>query len=102
MTNMIRCISPVDGRVYAERPALSPEAADAAVVQARAAQKAWAARPLDERRRLVLAGIAALNERKGPIVEELAWQMGRPTSNYTDGKTFLRGNLVGIGVQFVL
>ena len=79
MTSMIRCISPVDGRVYAERPALSPEAADAAVARGRAAQKGWAARPLDERRRLVLAGIAALNERKGPIVEELAWQMGRPT-----------------------
>lgn len=79
MTNMIRCISPVDGRVYAERPALSPAAADAAVARAREAQKPWAARPLDERRRLVLAGIAALNERKGPIVDELAWQMGRPT-----------------------
>jgi acyl-CoA reductase-like NAD-dependent aldehyde dehydrogenase len=75
----LQLISPVDGRVYAERTALTPEAADAAVARARAAQGAWAARPLDERRRLVLAGIAALNDMKAPIVEELAWQMGRPT-----------------------
>jgi acyl-CoA reductase-like NAD-dependent aldehyde dehydrogenase len=76
---MIQCISPVDGRVYAERPALAPEEADAAVARARAAQKDWAARPLDERRRRVLDGIAALNAMKDRVVEELAWQMGRPT-----------------------
>ena len=75
---MIRCISPVDGRVYAERPALTPEQADAAVARARAAQPAWAARPLDERRVLVLAGIAALTAMQDDVVPELAWQMGRP------------------------
>jgi acyl-CoA reductase-like NAD-dependent aldehyde dehydrogenase len=75
----IQLISPVDGRVYAERAALTADAADAAVARARAAQTAWAARPLEERRALVLAGIAALNGMKAPIVEELAWQMGRPT-----------------------
>jgi acyl-CoA reductase-like NAD-dependent aldehyde dehydrogenase len=78
MTTLIRCISPVDGSVYAERPALAPDAADAAVARARAAQPAWAARPLDERRALVLAGIAALNGMKDDVVPELAWQMGRP------------------------
>lgn len=79
MTNMIQCISPVAGRVYAERPALTDEAADAAVARAKAAQKDWARRPLDERRKLVLAGIAALNGMKDAVVTELAWQMGRPT-----------------------
>ena len=79
MTKMIQCISPVDGRVYAERAALSPEAAAAAVARARAAQGAWAARPLDDRIRLVQAGVANLNADKDRIVEELAWQMGRPT-----------------------
>lgn len=79
MTQMIRCISPVDGSVYAERPALTHEQADAAVARAKAAQKDWLKRPLDERRQLVLAGIAALSNHKDAIVEELAWQMGRPT-----------------------
>ncbi|WP_103335801.1 aldehyde dehydrogenase family protein [Pseudotabrizicola formosa] len=75
----IQLISPVDGRVYAERSPLAPEAAQAAVARARAAQKAWAARPLEDRIALVKAGVARLNEMKDVIVEELAWQMGRPT-----------------------
>lgn len=79
MTKTIQCISPVDGRVYAERAALSPEAAAACVGRARAAQPAWAARPLDERIALVKAAVQALNEDKPRVVEELAWQMGRPT-----------------------
>lgn len=79
MTQTIKCISPVDGRVWAERPVLSPEAASAAVARAKAAQKGWAALSIDERRTKVLAGIAALNDDKTRIVEELAWQMGRPT-----------------------
>jgi acyl-CoA reductase-like NAD-dependent aldehyde dehydrogenase len=79
MTKMIQCISPVDGRVYAERPALTLAEAEASVARARAAQADWAARPLDERIALVKAGVAKLNGMKDTLVEELAWQMGRPT-----------------------
>jgi acyl-CoA reductase-like NAD-dependent aldehyde dehydrogenase len=79
MTQMIRCLSPVDGRVYAERPALTPEAAAAAVARGKAAQPAWAALPLEDRIARVKAGVAALNGMKDRVVEELAWQMGRPT-----------------------
>lgn len=39
MTKLIKCISPIDGSVYAERPALSMEAAEAAVANAKAAQR---------------------------------------------------------------
>jgi acyl-CoA reductase-like NAD-dependent aldehyde dehydrogenase len=74
----IRCVSPVNGEVYAERPALSPEAALAAVARARTAQKEWAGVPLGERVSLVQEGIRRLNGQKDRIVEELAWQMGRP------------------------
>jgi len=79
MTKMIQCISPVDGRVYAERPALTLAEAEAVVARARAAQPAWAERPLEERIALVKAGVAKLNAMKERVVEELAWQMGRPT-----------------------
>ena len=79
MTRLIRCVSPVDGRVVAERASLSPEAADAAVARARAAQPAWAALPLEDRRAAVLAGISALEGMRDRVIEELAWQMGRPT-----------------------
>ncbi|PDT54510.1 MULTISPECIES: aldehyde dehydrogenase family protein [Sinorhizobium] len=75
---MIRCISPVNGEVFAERPALPLELARQAVAQARLAQKSWAKRPLDERVKLVLAGVARLNEMVDDVVPELAWQMGRP------------------------
>jgi acyl-CoA reductase-like NAD-dependent aldehyde dehydrogenase len=79
MTKMIQCISPVDGQVYAERPALTLAEAEACVARAKAAQPAWAERPLAERIALVKAGVAKLNEMKERVVEELAWQMGRPT-----------------------
>jgi acyl-CoA reductase-like NAD-dependent aldehyde dehydrogenase len=75
----IQLISPVDGSVYAERMPLSADAAKAAVARAKAAQKGWAARPLEERIALVKAGVKKLNEMSAVIVEELAWQMGRPT-----------------------
>ena len=78
MTKPIQLISPVDGTVYAERLPLSRAAALAAVARAKVAQKAWAARPLAERVALVKAGVARLNEVKAALVDEIAWQMGRP------------------------
>jgi acyl-CoA reductase-like NAD-dependent aldehyde dehydrogenase len=78
MTNMIRCISPIDGSVYVERPALSLDAAHAAAARARAAQKAWAARPLSERIALVLKAVDQVGAMNDVIVPELAHQMGRP------------------------
>ena len=58
---MIQCISPVDGSVYAERPAMGFEDAKAAIGRVRKAQKAWAKRPLEERVSLVLKGVARIN-----------------------------------------
>jgi len=78
MTNTVKCISPIDGSLYAERPVLQQEAALEAVMRAKAAQVAWAARPLSERIALVQAGVAAVGEMNDQIVPELAHQMGRP------------------------
>lgn len=78
MTNLIKCISPIDGSVYAERPAMAADAAREAVATARAAQKTWAARPLAERIQLVGAGVARLGEMNDEVVPELAHMMGRP------------------------
>lgn len=85
---MIRCVSPVDGSVYAERPALSLDEAKAVVARARKAQKAWVKRPLDERIALVLKGVARLNEMGDEVVTELAWQMGRPVKYGGEFKGF--------------
>ena len=75
----IKLISPVDGSVYAERTPLAPDAARSMAARAKVAQKGWAARPLSERIALVRQGVANLNAMKDRVVEELAWQMGRPT-----------------------
>jgi acyl-CoA reductase-like NAD-dependent aldehyde dehydrogenase len=75
---MIQNISPIDGSVYAEREAMSREAARAAVSRARKAQKDWARRPLEDRVQLVLKGVARLNEMVAEVVPELAHMMGRP------------------------
>ncbi|MGL4309264.1 MAG: aldehyde dehydrogenase family protein, partial [Paracoccaceae bacterium] len=55
------------------------EAAQAAAARARAAQAGWAARPLADRIAMVKDAVARLNAMKDRVVEELAWQMGRPT-----------------------
>ena len=78
MTATLKCISPVDGSVYVERPVMTVEAAATAIARARAAQKDWARRPLEERIAMVHAGIARLNDMKDEVVHELAWMMGRP------------------------
>lgn len=85
---MIQCISPVDGSVYAERAALSFDAARDVVARARKAQKAWAKRPLEERVQLVLKGAARLNEMSDVVAPELAWQMGRPVKYGGEYKGF--------------
>ncbi len=79
MTKTLKCISPIDGSVYAERPVLTLDEATAKVARAKAAQKAWGERPIEERIALVQAGVARVGEMNDEIVTELAWQMGRPT-----------------------
>ena len=74
----LRCISPIDGSVFAERPTLDLDAAREAATRARTAQTDWAARPLAERVDLVRAGVAAVGAMNDEIVPELAHMMGRP------------------------
>ncbi|MEJ6393001.1 aldehyde dehydrogenase family protein [Gymnodinialimonas sp. 2305UL16-5] len=74
----LRCISPIDGSVFAERQALSLDAARAEIARLKTAQSAWAARPLQERIDLVMAGVAAVGAMNDEIVPELAHMMGRP------------------------
>ncbi|SMX27503.1 2-hydroxymuconic semialdehyde dehydrogenase [Pelagimonas phthalicica] len=78
MGQMLTCVSPIDGSVFAEREALDLETARAEVARLRAAQGAWAARPLAERIELVMAGVAAVGAMNDEIVPELAHMMGRP------------------------
>lgn len=78
MSKLLKCVSPIDGSIYTERPVLSLAEASDAVAAAKQAQIDWANRPLQERINLVMAGVAAIGEMNEEIVTELAWQMGRP------------------------
>ncbi|MGD9920091.1 MAG: aldehyde dehydrogenase family protein [Pseudorhodoplanes sp.] len=75
---MLQCISPVDGRVFAERTVASRDAIDGALSAARKAQASWKLVPLDERVALVREGVARLTAERDVAAEELAWMMGRP------------------------
>ncbi len=78
MAQMLKCISPIDGSVFAEREVLTREAGFDVAARSRAAQAGWAARPLQERIDLVMAGVAAVGAMNDEIVPELAHMMGRP------------------------
>jgi acyl-CoA reductase-like NAD-dependent aldehyde dehydrogenase len=79
LVHTLKCVSPIDGSVFAERDTLSFDAALGLAQAARTAQTAWAARPLQDRINLVMAGVAAVGAMNDEIVPELAQMMGRPT-----------------------
>ncbi len=74
----IKCVSPVDGRVYAERTAATPAQIDQALQRARAAQPLWREVPLPERAAIIERFCAEFEQRGPRIAAELSWQMGRP------------------------
>ena len=74
----VRCISPVDGSLYAERPLAAFDEARQAVEDARQSFAGWAKRPLEERIALVRAGVEQLASTSAEAVPELAHMMGRP------------------------
>lgn len=88
MSNEVKLVSPVDGRVYAERHYASDETVAAALEAAAQAQRAWKKIPLTERARYCTAALEALLAMREEIAPEIAWQMGRPV-RYGSGE--LRG-----------
>ncbi|MEP2532188.1 aldehyde dehydrogenase family protein [Shimia sp.] len=78
MGQTLKCVSPIDGTVYAERETMDRDAVAALAARMRQAQSGWAARPLQERVDLVMAGVAAIGAMNDEIVPELAHMMGRP------------------------
>ncbi len=78
MTKTLKCISPIDGSVYVERPLLSLDEASLCVRKAKNAQKEWAAISIADRVKFIRAAVKNLGDKNDQIVTELAWQMGRP------------------------
>ena len=78
MAETIKCISPVDGRVYASRRVATKKEIAAAFAAAHAAQEQWKRLPIAERAAYCSAAVDAMIAMTDEIVPELAWQMGRP------------------------
>jgi acyl-CoA reductase-like NAD-dependent aldehyde dehydrogenase len=76
---MLKTISPVDGRVYAERRPATPAEIDATLQRAQVAQRAWRSVPVSERAAIVERFCAAFEAHGAEIAAELSWQMGRPS-----------------------
>jgi acyl-CoA reductase-like NAD-dependent aldehyde dehydrogenase len=79
MSETVKLVSPIDGRVYAERPVATAAEIEAAVARSRAARRAWGEVTVRERGKFLSHFLDALLEMNDEIVPELAWQMGRPT-----------------------
>ncbi|MCA3131861.1 MAG: aldehyde dehydrogenase family protein [Betaproteobacteria bacterium] len=75
-----KTISPVDGRVYVERPLATDAQIHAALKRARSAQQSWRRVPLSERIAAVHRFVDAFVAQKASIAEEITWQIGRPIS----------------------
>jgi acyl-CoA reductase-like NAD-dependent aldehyde dehydrogenase len=85
MTETLQTISPVDGRIYVERPLETAAGIDRALGMAQRAQVAWSATSLAERCALLAKAVDAFVARSADIAAEITWQMGRPI-RYTPGE----------------
>ena len=78
MADRLKCITPVDGSVYVERPLAGDAEIAKAVEQARKAQAVWSRVPVAERQVILTKAVDALVAKSDSLAEEIAWQMGRP------------------------
>ena len=77
-TDTLKTISPVDGRIYVERPLQTAADIDRALDAAHTAQRQWAALPLATRCDLLTKAVDAFVAQANDIATEITWQMGRP------------------------
>ena len=80
MTEIQKTLSPVDGRVYVERPLATAAQIQNTLERAKSAQAAWRQISIAERAAIVTRFIDAFVAHKEQIAEEITWQMGRPLS----------------------
>jgi acyl-CoA reductase-like NAD-dependent aldehyde dehydrogenase len=78
MIDTLKTISPVDGRIYVERPLESAAGIDRALDSARTARLAWGSLPLAARCEILGRAVDAFVAKANDIAAEITWQMGRP------------------------
>jgi acyl-CoA reductase-like NAD-dependent aldehyde dehydrogenase len=78
MSDTLKTISPVDGRIYVERPLETAAGIDRALNFAQRAQPAWDSLPLPIRCEILGNAVDAFVAKATDIATEITWQMGRP------------------------
>src|ERR1700722_17087894 len=78
MTDTLRTVGPVDGRICVERPLDPPAGIDRALDAARAAQIAWSARPIGERCAVLGKAVDVFVAKTPQIAAEITWERARP------------------------
>jgi acyl-CoA reductase-like NAD-dependent aldehyde dehydrogenase len=78
MTGKLKTVSPVDGRVYVERPYAAPEDIVQALTRAVRAGEVWRDVPVAERAEVCARAVDAMVAARDDIAGEITWQMGRP------------------------
>jgi acyl-CoA reductase-like NAD-dependent aldehyde dehydrogenase len=81
MTDTLKTISPVDGRVLVERALHTAADIHRALDSAHAAQRAWGSIDLAARCGILGRAVDAFVAKAGDIAAEITWQMGRPISH---------------------
>lgn len=76
--SVIPAINPATGATFAETPTTAPEAVEHAVRAARLAQRSWARRPLDERRRVIRRFQDLLFARRDEAAGLVSRENGKP------------------------
>jgi acyl-CoA reductase-like NAD-dependent aldehyde dehydrogenase len=77
-TQLQKTVSPVDGRVYVERPLATHEEIDHKLRAARHAFPAWRNTSLEARAAMLTRFCVEFEKRGAKYAAELTWQMGRP------------------------
>jgi len=77
-SNIQKTVSPVDGRVYVERPLATCEEINETLRRARHAFADWRATSIAERAAILTRFCEEFEKRGAQIASELTWQMGRP------------------------
>jgi acyl-CoA reductase-like NAD-dependent aldehyde dehydrogenase len=78
MTNTLKTVSPVDGRIYVERPLETDAGINRALVTAGRVHAAWSGLSLESRCETLSRAVDAFIAKSAEIATEITWQMGRP------------------------
>lgn len=71
-------VNPATGKAFAKVPRASVRQADAAIAAAKSAWPAWAATPIEERRKVVIAFADAMAAHAGELARLLVAEQGKP------------------------